>query len=376
MNISRSFAVTKRVLRDLEHDRRTLALIFVAPIFIMCIFGVAFAGEVKDVRVIVVNNDKGMASGSLSDKIITNFNKDVLNVEYSSNESDARAQVQNGKGYAVIVFPAQFTQSVNARALGKTSISQENVTIRVLADKSNVNVANAIIASVNGALAKTMQDLGRKQLFSLSTTEAIYGANVQFIDFFVPGIISVAVWMLTTLLTLISFVGERSSGTLFRLLATPLHESELVSGYATAFGALGTMQSAVLLVVGVLLFHITIIGNIFIAFAVIALLAIVSQALGILLSSLARREAQAVQFLPLIVLPAFLLSGIFWPIESIPAWLRPVSYIFPPTYAVEAMRAVILRGWGLDKILPDIVALLIFALVFLVSATIFLRRRE
>ena len=82
MNISRSFAVTKRVLRDLEHDRRTLALIFVAPIFIMCIFGVAFAGEVKDVRVIVVNNDKGMASGSLSDKIITNFNKDVLNVEY------------------------------------------------------------------------------------------------------------------------------------------------------------------------------------------------------------------------------------------------------------------------------------------------------
>jgi ABC-2 type transport system permease protein len=136
------------------------------------------------------------------------------------------------------------------------------------------------------------------------------------------------------------------------------------------------MQSALLLVVGVLLFHITIIGNIFIAFAVIALLAIVSQALGILLSSLAQREAQAVQFLPLVVVPTYLLSGIFWPLESIPAWLRPVSYILPPTYAVEAMRSVILRGWGLDKILPDIVALLIFALIFLVSATFLLRRRK
>ncbi|HXY87467.1 MAG TPA: ABC transporter permease [Candidatus Acidoferrales bacterium] len=376
MNIARSFAVTKRVLRDLKNDRRTLAIIFVAPILIMCIFGAAFAGDVKDVKVIVVNHDKGTPSGSLSDKVIANFNKDILNVEYSSNESDARAQVQSGDGYAVIVFPDQFTQSVSAKALGKTSVSQEDVTVRVLADKSNVNVANAIIASVNGALAKTMQDMGRKQLFSLDASEAIYGANVQFIDYFVPGIISVAVWQLTTLLTLISFVGERSSGSLFRLLASPIRESELVSGYATAFGALGIMQSAVLLAVGVLLFHITIIGNIVIAFAVIALLAIVSQALGILLSSLAEREAQAIQFLPLVVLPTFLLSGIFWPIESIPVWLRPVSYIFPPTYAVEAMRAVILRGWGLDKIFPDIVALLVFALVFLVTAAILLRRRE
>jgi ABC-2 type transport system permease protein len=136
------------------------------------------------------------------------------------------------------------------------------------------------------------------------------------------------------------------------------------------------MQSVVLLVVGVLLFHITIIGNIVIVFAVIALLANVSQTLGIVLSSLAQRETQAIQFLPLVVLPTFLLSGIFWPTEPIPAWLRPVSYILPPTYTVEAMRAVILRGWGLDKILPDIVALLIFALIFLVSATILLRRRE
>lgn len=375
MKVSRVFAVTKRVLRDLKNDRRTLVLIFVAPILVMTIFGVAFAGNVKDVRAVVVNNDTAAASSSLSDKIISNFDTSVLNVAYSNNESDAIGQVQNGSAYAVIAFPSTFTQSVQARASGQTSVPQENVTVSILADKSNVNVANAIITAVNNAVVQTTQGQGHQPV-SVDSSNAIYGTNAQFIDFFVPGIISVAVWQLTTILTLIAFVGERTSGTLFRLLASPLKESELVAGYALAFGAIGAAQSAVLLAVGVLLFNVTIVGDVFLAFWVIVLLAIVSEGLGILLSSLARREAQAVQFIPFIIMPAFLLSGVFWPIEAIPEWLRPVSYLIPVTYAVDAVRSVTLRGWGLDKIYPDVVALLIFAGIFLVLATILLRRRE
>ena len=84
------------------------------------------------------------------------------------------------------------------------------------------------------------------------------------------------------------------------------------------------------------------------------ILAIVSQAFGILLSSLAKREAQAVQFIPFIILPVFLLSGIFWPIQAIPLWLRPLSYFVPPTYAVDACRSIFLKGWGISKVWPDI----------------------
>jgi len=376
MKFSRVFAVTKRALRDIKNDRRTRVLIFLAPILVMVLFGVAFTGNVKDVRVIVVNNDKAPATTSLSDKIISNFDTSVLNVAYSNNESDAVGQVQNGSAWAVIVFPSTFTQSVEARAAGQTSIPQENATVGVLADESNVNVADPIIAAVNNAVVETTQSQGHQSPVSVNSSNAIYGANAQFIDTFVPGIVSVAVWQITMLLTLIAFVGERTSGTLSRLLASPLKESELVAGYAVAFGAIGAAQSAVLLAVAVLLFHITIVGNVFLSFGVIALLAIVAEGLGILLSSFARREAQAVQFLPFVVLPAFLLSGVFWPIEAIPQWLQPVSYLLPTTYAVDAVRSVNLRGWGLDKIYPDVVALLIFAGVFLVLATILLRRRE
>ncbi|MGZ4869792.1 MAG: ABC transporter permease [Halobacteriota archaeon] len=376
MKASRAFAVTKRVLRDLKNDRRQLALIFIAPLLVISIFGVAFTGSVKDVRVVVVNGDTPVGNSSLSDKIISNFDTSVLNVAYANTESDAVGQVQNGSASAAIVFPSHFTQSVVARASGQTSVPPANTTITLLADKSNPNVSDPIIATVNTAVAQTIQGLGRQAPVSVDSSNAVYGANAQFIDFFAPGIICIAVWQLTTLLTLISFVGERTSGTLFRLLASPLKESELVAGYAVAFGIIGIAQSAVLLSAAVILFHVTIVGDVLLAFGVIALLALVSEGLGIMLSSFARREAQAIQFLPIVVLPAFLLSGVFWPIQAIPEWLRPVSYILPTTYAVEAVRSVILRGGGLDKIYPDVTALLIFAGVFLVLATILLRRRE
>jgi ABC-2 type transport system permease protein len=264
----------------------------------------------------------------------------------------------------------------NATRGAGPSVAQGDTTIHVLADKSNPNVSDPIIGVVNSAVARTIQGLGRQAPVSVDSSNAIYGANAQFIDFFAPGIICIAVWQLTTLLTLISFVGERTSGTLLRLLASPLKESELVAGYAAAFGIIGMAQSALLLSVAVIIFNVTIVGDVLLAFVVIALLAIVSEGLGIMLSSVARREAQAIQFLPVVVLPAFLLSGIFWPIQAIPTWLRPVSYLLPTTYAVEAVRSVIVRGWGLNQIYPDILALLVFASVFLALAIISLRRRE
>jgi ABC-2 type transport system permease protein len=153
-----------------------------------------------------------------------------------------------------------------------------------------------------------------------------------------------------------------------------LRESEIVIGYAIAFSIIGMLQTIVLLTIGVLVFNIMIVGNIFLAFLVIALLAVVSLSLGILLSSLARREAQAIQFFPLIVLPTFLLAGIFWPVEAIPSWLRPFSYIIPPSYAVDAIRSVMLRGWGAGGIWVDLVALFGFAVAFLSLAVWSLQR--
>ncbi len=380
MKIQRSLTVTKRILRDLRNDRRTLALIFLAPIFSMFVFGLAFSGEIRDVQVVLVNDDEGITPPignttiSVSDAIISNLDYEALDIEYIDSLNEAIGKVEDGEAYAAIFFPNHFTKDLYTK-IENTSFSG-NTTIKVMLDKSNINVANEIAKNVNEAVRRTMEDVGREAPITVDAEEAIYGEKAEFMDFFVPGVMAFVVYLLTTLLTLISFVGERTSGTLDRLLATPLRESELVMGYAIGFSTLGITQSTLLLTVGILVFKITIVGNVVIAFVAIALLAVVCQSLGILFSSLARREAQAIQFLPFIVLPAFLLAGIFWPIEAIPSWIRPASYLVPPTYAVDACRSVMLRGWGLDKIWMDIVALLVFAFVFPMIAVWSLKRRK
>jgi ABC-2 type transport system permease protein len=378
MNFGRAFSITKRVFRGLKHDRRTVALIVIAPLLAMFVFGIAFSGDVKDVRVIVVNSDEEVVldtglTVSLSERIISNIDKETLNIQYLDSETEAIAQVEDGKAWAAIVFPPHFTRDVMSKLQNSPLEGDTDTSVLIRADKSNVNVATAITTSIADAITKTMADFGKEAPVSIADSP-VYGKNAEFIDFFVPGVVAFAIFLLTTMLTLLSFVGERTNGTLDRLLVSPIRRSEIVVGYAMAFGVVGMIQAAILLTVGAFVFKITIVGNPFIAFLVVALLAIVSVSLGILLSSAAKSEAQAVQFIPLINLPCFLLAGIFWPVEAIPSFIRPLSYIIPPTYAVEALRSVLLRGWGLGEIWPDIVILVAFAAVFLAVSVRSLRR--
>ncbi len=358
MKLSRALAVTKRILRGLRHDRRTVALIVIAPILAMFIFGIAFSGSVSDVAVGIVNHDDGPVSLA----VISNLDRETLDIHYAETMKAAVTEVEEGASWAAIVFPEDFSNRV-FEAVESGSMSG-GASITVSADKSNVNVATEVTRAVADAVMTTISEQGRQLPISVQE-EPVYGERADFMDFFVPGIMAFAVFLLTTLLTLLAFVGERTSGTLERLRASPIRESEIVVGYAIAFGVIGMLQASLLLVIATLVFDITIVGNPFLAYLIIALLAVVSVSLGILLSSAARREAQAVQFIPLIILPTFLLAGIFWPVEAIPEWLRPLSYLIPPSYAVEGMRSVMLRGRGTDGIWVELLALMGFAAVFL-----------
>lgn len=376
MKFYRIMAVSRRVFRDVVNDKRSMAMLFLAPIFAMCIFGVAFSGDVEGVNVIIVNQDQGYTppfgnTTHLSDKIISHMDTTVVNIENMTNLDDARQEVTDGKASAVIVFPENFTQNVILKT--KNASYPDSGEIVIQGDDSITNIKNAIFKTVNQALSDTMSDEGVKPALNV-TSDPIYGKGADFVDFFVPGILAFVVYLLTTILTLITFVGERSNGTLERVLASPVTEGEIVTGYAITFGTFGILQVALLLLIAILVFNIMVVGNVLLAFLAVAILAVTCQALGILLSSLAKRPEQAIQFFPFVILPAFLLSGVFWPIQAIPEWLRPFSYLVPPTYAVDACRAVMLKGWGLDKIWPDLMALVIFAILFMVLAVYSLRR--
>lgn len=380
MSPKRTFAIAKKIFHDLKNDNRSLAFMFIAPIFAMFVFGLAFSGSVQNAELIVVNHDSisGITAGMgpqepLSDKIVSQLKEDgTVKIKELETAAEARSSIKSGNAYGVIVFGKSFTQNVFKTIQG---VGSGTTNIDFYLDQSNQEVAGAVARSVQSALSSVMEEAGRKPPVGINRI-SVYAENAEFIDFFVPGIIAFVVYLLATVLTLVTFVGERTSGTLDRLLATPLRESEVVTGYALAFGVIGVIQAALLLVIAILVFHILIVGNVFLAFGITALLAVVCQSLGILLSSFAKRESQAVQFIPFVVLPAFLLSGIFWPLEAVPSWLRPASYLIPVSYVVKANRTVMLKGWGIGKVWPQFMALFAFMIGFLLITVIMLKRRK
>ena len=381
MNARRTLAVSRRVLRGLRHDRRSMGLILVAPIMAMFVFGIAFSGEVSDVPVALVNFDTPVTlpngtQVSLGDSIVAHLDRDLMRLSELEPTDGAAEEavhmVERGQARAAIIIPRDFSR--DALLSISNSSYRGNTTVLLRLDRSNVNVAADIQGAALQALRLSVEDMGRPPPVSMDASDPIYGKDAKFADFFIPGIMTFAVFLLTNLLTITGFVQERLSGTLDRLGASPLTEGEMIAGYALAYSGVAMVQAAILILVALAVFGITIVGSVVLAFSIVALLAVASQALGILLSAGARTEAQAIQFLPFLIFPVFLLSGIFWPVEAIPDFLRPFSWAVPTTYAVEALRSVMIRGWGLDQVGPYIGALALFAVAFLFLARYSLRR--
>jgi ABC-2 type transport system permease protein len=389
MKLQRTLAFSRRALLQFRHDRRTLAFVLIMPLLMILIFGYTFGGDVKNITVEVVNRDDGLHEGInpllphglyLGEMMIKNIDEQALSLHENTNLTNARQTVHDGRAWAAVIFPANFTQEF----LSSISSQPETVPVKIeiYLDASNPTISAAVLKAVTQSIQVTLKEittsLNKTQVeipIAIDPTYAYGGSDTRFIDYFAPGVISFAIMMVTTMITIILFVNERRNGTLQRLLVSPASEGEIVVGYALAFAVIGMCQSIVVLIAAILLFNITIVGDILLALIVILLLAFGHQGLGILLSAGAKNEMQAVQFIPLVLFPSILLAGLFWPIESIPSYLQPLSYVIPLRYGIDAERSIMLRGWGIGEIWVDIVVLILFAL-FTLSASVLLLKRK
>jgi ABC transporter DrrB family efflux protein len=262
--------------------------------------------------------------------------------------------------------------------------------LTIVSDGSNPNVDAAIHIVVLEAILKAQKRIIAQnpelQRFDVEVPIAqvddyAYGnGDIEFIDSFAPAIMAFAMMMVTTMITIFIFIQERKHGTLDRLLASPATETEIVVGYVIAFVLVSVIQAMVILLAAIGLFGIYIappvLPNVLTAFMFLILLGMGHQCLGIMLSSWAKNELQAIQFVPLIVFPAVLLCGLFWPIEAIPEFLRPLSYIIPLTYAIDAVRSTMTKGLGVGALCCHGFALIVFAIVMVLGAILFLKKRK
>ena len=357
-------AITRRLLQGFRRDRRTLALLFVAPIVILGLLGFLIRGSSNVPHVGIANEDSGPLGAVVaealrqSDKIKTS---DI-------SRADGDAKLKDGSLAAYIVLPADFTQ----RAQSGT------VAPEVRLEGSQPGEDAPVIQALQEALIRlASQVAGRGVSFQPAITYLYGGAGYDTLDYFGAAFIGLVVFFLVFVITIVSFLNERTQGTLERLMASPLRRGEIVVGYMLGFTVLALVQSIEVLVFALAVLKIHNQGSVLLIFGMEALMAIAAVNLGIFLSMFARSEFQAVQFIPLVVVPQVLLSGIIFPVSSEPTVLQWISAVLPLTYAVNGMRDIMVKGADLTSaaLLLDIAVVAGFAVLLIAAGTATLRRR-
>ncbi len=360
MSLARIGAVAARVLRQIWHDKRVLAFMLFIPSIAMILFGYSFSGDIRDVRVAVIDEDKTDLTQSIIENLLADPTFTITQLE--PGERDLQALLLEEGYHAVIRFPEKFTSLYYAHfAMGVATTAQG--TIDLTLDESDPQIA----AAVQMGLADALLDLGEGGPVEVETRE-LYEVEVRFIDSFAPAIMGMVCAFICTVLTLLSVVREKVDGTFARIWVSPVRRAEFILGYLAAFGLIALLQSVLVLSIGKLVFNVVINGSLFWAFVCVILFAIGNVGLGTLLSAVAQTESQAILSFPLVLLPSVLLSGMMWPVQAIPWILRPLSYIVPLTYSNRLLRAVMVKGlspWqeplGFGGVLVFVVATIVLA---------------
>jgi ABC-2 type transport system permease protein len=361
MKPRRTLAVTRRILIQFRRDHRTLALVFVAPLIILGLLYLLMSSGGQTPAMAIVNQDRGPLGARFTQEL-----KAAARVRAETSDlRSAQRRLEDGSVAAYVVFPEDFSQ----RAQGG-----------LIAPELHLEGTEPALSQ---AAAQALVQAGMKAASGGSVRfepRVIYlhgGANLGSFDFLGAAFIGLVVFFLTFLITIVSFLRERSQGTLERLMASPLRRSEIVVGYMLAFTVLALIQGAEVLLFSLYVLKVYNTGSPLLIFGIETLMALSAVNLGIFLSTFARTEFQAVQFIPLVLVPQLLLSGVLVPVSSEPGWLQVVSRVLPLTYAVDALRSVMLKGSGLQStaVLLDLAVVAAFALVMALAAAGTLRRR-
>ncbi len=362
MSVARTWAVTLRIVRQFRRDPRTLALLFVVPVMVILLVGYLLRTSSGGIRLGFVD-DTGDAAPVLQALGQTLSEAGVTSSYLPRPEAEEQTKSGDLDG-AIIIEPA--AQGAEVSVLLEGSNPQRS--------KAILRIAGQVSLAISMASALGQAPSGGSDL---SVTYYYGGPDLETVDFQAPPLIGFFAFFFVFLLTTVSFLRERTAGTLERLMVTPTTRAELVLGYVAGFGIFAVLQAAVILLVTIFGLQVEYAGNLALVLLLVVAVTVAAANLGIFLSTFARTELQAVQFIPIVIVPQGLLSGVIWSIDTFPRWLQGIAHVLPLTYSNEALRNVMVRGQGLldAGVAVNFVALVGFAAFFVVLASLTLRRQ-
>ena len=337
-------ALIRKEFVQIRRDRRTLGLILFVPVALIIIFGYAASFDVHHVSAELVGNDSAVVRTALESQGAFNVAPRV-----APDVATARDDIKHGRVTTALVIDTS----------GRPT--------QVLIDGSGLLEAMTVQRSL---AALQIRASGQTPV----ALEVLYNPSLRSADFMVPGLVGQIMVQVAMVLTAVGIVRERERGTIEQLMITPISKLELIVGKTVPYLAIAFVDLAVVVLLGRVLFGVPLRGSVPLLIGESFLFLTASMGVGLLISTAAQTQQQAMQMAVFIQLPQMLLSGLVFPIASMPWGVRWLSYLFPLTYFLPVTRGIFLKGTGLGDLWPETLVLAAMAVLFVSLAALRFRK--
>ncbi len=366
----------KEFLQTLR-DPRLRAVIFIAPVIQLTLFGYAITTDIKQIATVVCDLDR-------------------------TQESRDLVSAMEGCGYFAIAFRVESPQDLETllrrnrarfgllipRGFARSQKRTEKAVLVTFLDGSDANSATVAMNYLNqmlGEKAGALLASSRQRLGAMGTgllagqvvpqVQVWYNPDLLSAPYMVPGVIALILTMTTLMLTAIGIAREREMGTIEQLIVSPLRPVELIVGKTVPYVLIGLLDVAVIMTVGHFLFQLPVRGNLAVLFVAVLVYLLTTVGLGLLISTFSRTQQQAMLSTLFILMPAIILSGFFFPIASMPRWAQILTMANPIRFFLAILRAILLKGSGPAALWQDGLPLLILGSLIFTGSLLRFRKR-
>jgi ABC-2 type transport system permease protein len=354
MRKSLLWPMLKKEFIQMKRDRLTFALIIGVPIIQLILFGYAVRTEVRNLPMVVLDESNSSDSRSLVSVLQQTQNFRIAGTAHSRDE--VRQWIESGRARAAIVIPPEFQKDLKR---------QRTAQAQVIVDAADPLASSAAITGASLAAsvhaAAILDPRPRRPLPLEVRVRPWYNPALRSSVYIVPGIIGVLLSMTLLIVTSIAIVREKEHGTFEQLVVTPISKTDIMLGKLLPFVAVGYVQVTSILILGRVLFHIPIRGSVLLLYVLSLGFIVANLGIGLLISTLATTQLQAIQLGIFILLPNILLSGFMFPREAMPTVAQWMSFTLPLTYYLTILRGILLKGIGFNYLWHETLILIVFA---------------
>lgn len=353
-------AMIQRVIIELLKDKRTLALMFLAPLLVLTLMYFIFNSDEDTTLTIGVDH-------SVSTQITEGIKSDDVKFKDFPSNQHIKSKIEH---HHLDAFIYQNNQTIHVTYTNedpsKSASIKQLLHQSIQKDKMN-DIKKVMVSLPQSAKNKDAKDIQLENTY-------LYGdEHSNYFDKMFPILMSFFVFLFVFLISGIALLRERTTGTLERVLATPIKRSEIVFGYLIGYGVFAIIQTLIIVFFSIYLLNINLAGSLTYVILINILLAIAALVMGIFISTFANSEFQMVQFIPIVAIPQVFFSGIF-PLENMSPWLSNIGYLFPLRYADHALTNIMIKGQGWSNIWFDVLILFVFIIIFTTMNMIGLKR--